>query len=96
MKLFRFPKRNRRYANEESALQRFFRFILLVLLFGGVALGFWLNNQRRMEMMQNKKQTERSGFPEIENRLPARALCKNVLPEPDASRLPAVNKTTMV
>lgn len=56
MKLFRLPKRNPRYTNEETPLQRFFRCIIIALLFCAVIWGFWINNQRRMEMLKKPEQ----------------------------------------
>lgn len=52
MRLFRIPKRNPRYMDSESAWQRFFRYILIALLFCAVIWGFWINNERRMEMLK--------------------------------------------
>lgn len=52
MKRFRFPRRNRKYLDEETPLQRLCRVLLILLLFGAVVLGFWLNNKRRMEMLK--------------------------------------------
>lgn len=52
MKLFRLPKRDRRYMDDETPLLRFFRYIIIALLFCGVIWGFWINNERRMEMLK--------------------------------------------
>lgn len=52
MRLFRFPKRTTKYTDEETPLMRFFRYVIIALLFCAVIWGFWLNNQRRMEMLK--------------------------------------------
>ncbi len=57
MKLFRFPKRNAKYTDEETPLMRFFRYIIIALLFCAVIWGFWLNNQRRIEMLKKPVST---------------------------------------
>ena len=57
MRLFRFPKRNAKYADEETPLMRFFRYIIIALLFCAVIWGFWMNNQRRMDMLKKPVST---------------------------------------
>jgi hypothetical protein len=52
MRFFRFPKRTGQYKESESPMQRFFRYILISLLFCAVIWGFWINNERRMEMLR--------------------------------------------
>jgi hypothetical protein len=52
MKIFRLPRRNRKLLDEETPLQRFFRIVLVLLLFGAVLLGFWLGSERRMEILK--------------------------------------------
>jgi len=49
MKIFRLPQRNRKLLDEETPLQRFFRLLLILLLFGAVVCGLWLNNERHLE-----------------------------------------------
>ena len=54
MALFRRPPRRGRVRYEENALQRFFRIVLIGLLFTGVLWGFWMNSERQMNrVMQN-------------------------------------------
>ena len=50
MKLFRFPKRDPGRFEDDTPGLKIARHILLVLLFCGVALGFWLNSQRHAAM----------------------------------------------
>jgi len=52
MKIFRLPRRNRKFLDEETPLQRFFRILLILLLFGAALLGFWLSSERRMEILK--------------------------------------------
>jgi len=52
MRLFRIPKRNPRYTEDETPWQRFFRYVLIALIFCAVVWGFWLSNERRVEMMK--------------------------------------------
>lgn len=54
MVFFRRPPPRGRVRYEESALQRFFRIVLIGLLFTGVIWGFWMNSERQMNrVMQN-------------------------------------------
>ena len=55
MKIFHLPRSNRKLHDEETPLQRLFRVLVILLLFGGVVFGFWLNNERRMERMEMLK-----------------------------------------
>ena len=76
MRLFRFPKRNPKYTQDETPLMRLFRYIIVVLLFCAVVWGFWLNNQRRMESLKKPPAAavvDRTGSldPEQERRLSA-------------------------
>lgn len=57
MRLFRLPRRDKKYTGEETSWQRFFRYIIIALLFCAVIWGFWLNNQRRMEMLKKPAPT---------------------------------------
>lgn len=54
MALFRFPKRDARHFSDETPWQRFFRIILVTLLFCGVLWGFWMNNERQMDRIRQK------------------------------------------
>ena len=47
--LFRRTPQKGNNRHEETALQRFFRIILVGILFAGVIYGFWLNNERQMD-----------------------------------------------
>ncbi|MDR2488084.1 MAG: hypothetical protein LBD42_01050 [Desulfovibrio sp.] len=47
MKLFRLPKRDPGRFAEDTPLLKIVRYILIILLFGGVGLGVWLNGQKR-------------------------------------------------
>ncbi len=63
MKLFRFPKRDLERFEEDSLFLRITRFLLLILLFGGVVLGFWLNAQRQASLRTgpSPQQIDRTG-----------------------------------
>jgi len=58
MKIFHLPQPNRKLQDEETLLQRLFRVLVVLLLFGGVVFGFWLNNERRMERMEMPKKPQ--------------------------------------
>ena len=59
LKLFRFRRPNSKYLDEETPLMLIIRVLIILLLFGAVFFGFWLNNERRMDML-NKPQPVRS------------------------------------
>ena len=61
MRRFRFPKRNSKYFDRETPLQRILRFLIIIVLFGAVVYGFWLNNERRTEMLRPSAPTRMSG-----------------------------------
>lgn len=50
MKLFRLPKRDLSRFEEDTPFLKIARYLLIALLFCGVALGFWLNAQRQTAM----------------------------------------------
>lgn len=54
MIFFRRPPRRGRVRYEESALQRFFRIVLIGLLFAGVLWGFWMNSERQMNRIMQR------------------------------------------
>lgn len=51
MRLFRLPKRDPGRFEQDPPWMRILRYILLVLLFGAVGFGFWLNAQRQAAML---------------------------------------------
>lgn len=57
MRLFRFPKRDPKLLEEETPLLRFLRYVVILLLLGGVVWGFWMNNQKRMKMLKKNDAT---------------------------------------
>ena len=76
MRRFRFPKRNPRYFDGETPLQRVLRFLIIIVLFGAVVYGFWLNNERRTELLRPSPPARLSGaacLPEASCGLPASA-----------------------
>jgi hypothetical protein len=54
MALFRRPPPRGRVRYEESALQRFFRIVLIGVLFAGVIWGFWMNSERQMDRIMQR------------------------------------------
>jgi hypothetical protein len=52
MKLFRLPKRDPGRFAEDPPLLKALRCILLVLLFGGVVFGVWLNSQKQAALRE--------------------------------------------
>ena len=58
MRIFRLPRPNRKLLDEETPLQRLFRLLVILLLFGCVVFGFWLNNERRMDRMEMLKKSQ--------------------------------------
>lgn len=59
MKLFRFPKRDPKRFEEETLLMQIVRYIIIIALFAGVALGIWMNSQRQAALL-NKSPGVRS------------------------------------
>ena len=51
MRLFRLPKRDPGRFEQDPPWLRILRYVLLVLLFGAVGFGFWLNAQRQAAML---------------------------------------------
>lgn len=51
MRLFRLPKRDPGRFEQDPPWLRIVRYLLLVLLFGAVGFGFWLNAQRQAAML---------------------------------------------
>lgn len=51
MRLFRLPKRDPGRFEEDPPWLKLLRYVLLVLLFGAVGFGFWLNAQRQAAML---------------------------------------------
>ena len=51
MRLFRLPKRDPGRFEQDPPWLRIVRYVLLVLLFGAVGFGFWLNAQRQAAML---------------------------------------------
>ena len=51
MRLFRLPKRDPGRFEQDPPWLRILRYVLIVLLFGAVGFGFWLNAQRRAAML---------------------------------------------
>ena len=52
MRLFRHFRRKSRHEYEEGPWQRFFRIVIIVLMFGAVLLGFWMNSERQLNKIR--------------------------------------------
>lgn len=52
MRIFRLPRPDKSRLDKESPRMRFFRHVLLALLFCAVIWGFWMNNERRLNAVK--------------------------------------------
>jgi hypothetical protein len=63
MRLFRLPKHKAGAMAGETGLMRLLRYLIILLLFAGVAWGFWTHS-RRLQEMTKKNPGRRAGATE--------------------------------
>lgn len=68
MRLFRLPSRNAKRMDKETPAMRFIRYTIIALLFCAVLWGFWINNQRRMQMLRKDTPSENTRTGSLDSR----------------------------